>query len=504
MENELVDIVCPNCSALFEARTPPDTRRGPWDLSLEEADVRCPFCEWEFRIDGNGTVSDDGEVEPEAELEIDSEGDLTVAREDDEAFPPWHGMASERRHSEVRREGQDDDGEPESDEEGFDDWMLICGPVAALCPGCGHSFKEVWLGPVWCPDCEWWFRVDSDLPETGQDEAVENLFDFTARDFTGPTPARPLIVSPTGDGDATTIGAALDRADPGRRILVRPGLYEEELIVRARVEILGDGPRDQIILVGRMNPCLTLECSTAVVRGLTLRGLGRMSNRKYAAVDLWYGQVADCDITSDSLACVQMRDGELRSCQIHDGEQAGVLGTGGCVEDCDIFHNAGPGVRVVHGGTLVISRCRIHDGYAEGVLIDFGTRGLVVDCDIFGNAKAGVTIRGDRTLLWKCRIHDGETDGLLIPRVGVGAIEHCAIFGNVHHGVRIAGGSLYAWHCRIHDGRGTGVRIRRGGVTEFHDCEICHNAQAGITAPRGARPVLRRCRIHDNHRIEHP
>ena len=43
-------------------------------------------------------------------------------------------------------------------------------------------------------------------------------------------------------GDFATVGAAIKAAKPGDRILVRPGLYEEGLVVDKPLEILGDGP----------------------------------------------------------------------------------------------------------------------------------------------------------------------------------------------------------------------------------------------------------------------
>ena len=45
-----------------------------------------------------------------------------------------------------------------------------------------------------------------------------------------------------GRGDFTTVSAAIKAAKPGDRILVRPGLYEEGLVVDKPLEILGDGP----------------------------------------------------------------------------------------------------------------------------------------------------------------------------------------------------------------------------------------------------------------------
>jgi pectin methylesterase-like acyl-CoA thioesterase len=44
-----------------------------------------------------------------------------------------------------------------------------------------------------------------------------------------------------GRGEFTTVSAAIEAAEPSARILIRPGLYEEALIVDKPLEIVGDG-----------------------------------------------------------------------------------------------------------------------------------------------------------------------------------------------------------------------------------------------------------------------
>ena len=39
-----------------------------------------------------------------------------------------------------------------------------------------------------------------------------------------------------------TVGAAIEAARAGDRILVRPGLYSEGLVIEKPLEILGEGP----------------------------------------------------------------------------------------------------------------------------------------------------------------------------------------------------------------------------------------------------------------------
>jgi len=53
------------------------------------------------------------------------------------------------------------------------------------------------------------------------------------------TPIR--VVDPLYRGDYTTITEAIEAANPGDRIIVRPGLYQEGLIVEKPLEIIGEG-----------------------------------------------------------------------------------------------------------------------------------------------------------------------------------------------------------------------------------------------------------------------
>src|SRR5262245_52633954 len=81
MSTERIDVRCPNCGSVFEVARPLDLRRWLWDPRSEKQ-IDCPVCTWEFCIDSEGEVSDDGDVENEWEFEIDAEGELVFAQED--------------------------------------------------------------------------------------------------------------------------------------------------------------------------------------------------------------------------------------------------------------------------------------------------------------------------------------------------------------------------------------------------------------------------------------
>src|SRR5207302_6836010 len=56
-------------------------------------------------------------------------------------------------------------------------------------------------------------------------------------------PPTTLVVAPTGPADCTTVTQAIRKASPNARILVRPGRYEEGMVLDKPLEIVGDGPR---------------------------------------------------------------------------------------------------------------------------------------------------------------------------------------------------------------------------------------------------------------------
>ena len=113
---------------------------------------------------------------------------------------------------------------------------------------------------------------------------------------------------PIRRGDFATVGAAIKAAKPGDRILVRPGLYEEGLVVDKPLEILGDGPVADIEIRARGASVLAFQASIGRVANLTLRQAGGEGN--WFGVDITQGRLdlEGCDISSQSLACVAIRD----------------------------------------------------------------------------------------------------------------------------------------------------------------------------------------------------
>jgi len=82
-----------------------------------------------------------------------------------------------------------------------------------------------------------------------------------------------IVVDQSGGGDFTTIAEAVDMAQDGDTILVRPGTYDEAVVITRDITLAGDGTREDIVISSNGDdPLLSITDSDADVSNLTLLG----------------------------------------------------------------------------------------------------------------------------------------------------------------------------------------------------------------------------------------
>lgn len=306
-------------------------------------------------------------------------------------------------------------------------------------------------------------------------------------------PPKTLIVDPEG-GDYRRISQALEVATPGTRIIVRPGLYRDALLIDQKVEIIGDGPARDIVIEERRNDsCLTMRADEAIVRNISLRSRAGIG---YAAVMIRRGRLLleNCDITSTAEAsCIDIHgpdaDPIIRGCRIHGSQGSGVLisnGGKGTIEHCRIYENGKQGIEVANGGNPTIQNCRIQDQKGCGVWVGENARGVIDDCDIQGSALAGVEIgAGGRPHIKDCRIHDGHQCGVLVVDNGQGIIESCHIHSNAASGVEVRSGRPSVLQCTINGNSHLGVWFHDAGGGDVEGCDLTGNGRGGCLIEQG-------------------
>ncbi|TAA74373.1 MAG: F-box protein 11 [Candidatus Electronema aureum] len=190
----------------------------------------------------------------------------------------------------------------------------------------------------------------------------------------------------------STITGALKAAEPGTRIIVKPGLYEEGIVIDKPVEIVGDGDRNKIVIQANGEDAVLFRANNGKVSNLTIKQTGKGNQ---CAVNISCGRldIEDCDISSQGYACVLIHSGAnpcLRRNRIHNGNGIGVIVTlkgKGIIEHNEIFANTQVGVRIREGGSPTLRHNRITQHGKVGIDVSQAGGGIFADNDLRGNAK---------------------------------------------------------------------------------------------------------------------
>ncbi|MFC1705531.1 right-handed parallel beta-helix repeat-containing protein [Planctomycetota bacterium] len=313
-----------------------------------------------------------------------------------------------------------------------------------------------------------------------------------------------IVVSPDGSTSYRTISSAMERAQPGDRILVLPGVYKETLKITMDLEIAGDGPREKILVDGIAGCCLESTAEEASVRGLTLRG-HKGSDAAPAVVSITQGKLLleDCDIACGGLAGIAIvgpeTDPTIRGCRVLDCGTDGVLATSRCkgtIEDCQLSGN-GIGIRSIDGAEPVVRACSISESLQNGVAVFQKGRGTFDECHIFQNQHPGIAYGGGANPVFRrCKIYDNPSDGVAV-KDGNGRLTSCEIFRNDGHGISVEnGGSPTIDDCSIHNNGANGVSVAKNGRGKLRGCDLYANRQ-NLVVFDGGNPAVSNCTIRD-------
>jgi parallel beta-helix repeat protein len=314
-----------------------------------------------------------------------------------------------------------------------------------------------------------------------------------------------LVVDPWGRGDHTGIGAAVAAAEPGSRILVRPGLYEESLVVDKPLEIIGDGPVIDVVVHARGTTTLTFAANIGRITNLTLRQSGEPDEGYGLQISQGRLELTDCDISCRSRSGVVILGGadpRLRGNRVHDCARYGIAvesGGLGTLEDNDISANLS-GVLVTGASNPTCRRNQFRHNSRSGILVTEGGLGIFEDNEVTASGIAGVEVWEDGSpALRRNHIHHNSGDGIHVGDRGRGLFEDNVIASNGFDGVRIRNaGNPVLRRNKIHHNAWNGVGSYDEGLGFIEDNDITDNHKFGVAVAATAEPIIRGNRIGAN------
>jgi F-box protein 11 len=320
-------------------------------------------------------------------------------------------------------------------------------------------------------------------------------------------PAGDIVVAANGGGRYKSLAEAVRLAPAGARIRVKPGVYKGGVVLDKKLEIVGDGPRQDIVLESIGYPCIEMGTDEALIKGLTLSSeVGEFSGDCFTvAIPKGRLVVEDCDIRSKGSVCVGiLNEGSsprLSNCDIHDG-RAGVVfrqGSAGLVEKCNIHNHLMSGVVVSGKSAPMLRDCTITNCAQNGVYVFDHAAGEFESCTLTRNGNVGVGLDQEAaTVFQHCTIEEGSGVGVLTGTKSHGQLILCIIRGNAKDGVMIrTGAETIFTQCKIQRNKVGGVYVDQAGGT-LAKCEITDNDQDGVFINQGNNTTVKGCDVLRN------
>jgi hypothetical protein len=491
-------VICPCCDNRFDTGGPDEPV--------------CPCCGWEFVADGDGFVTDDGDLDREPlytlndDGEPDAEGLFSLhcpycAHRIEVSEPgvgrcPWC-----RRTVPVNDWGEVDDettahclcpcgeGVLQACSGAEDAQCLVCGRITRLdhippdpdgepCPNCDWGGDEdddygmpirLSNGRARCPHCDYEYDL---FPRNEDDDWFEGPAG-PPEDDVPEEEWHTVVVAADGSGDFASISAARESWSWRKMcIVVRPGRYVDRFTCRGDTLIVADGPPGSVQVVSPQGPCLSVNVAMLdeVVRlvGLTLT----VGEGAAPVVNITEGRCFLNDCTIDGGGAVGLHidapsaRAHLRRCRIVGCGQPGALVEERGLATLDECVLDGTGAEVLAGGRLRLTRCRIARSVAEGVCLRRDAEARLQDCVIEGSAGVGVAADQAHVRLERCRVTEGAS-------VGLGVVEAAAVLDD----------------CTLERNAGPQLAVRLRGRAVVRDGRI----EGGILATGRSRLLLEDC-----------
>jgi hypothetical protein len=202
---------------------------------------------------------------------------------------------------------------------------------------------------------------------------------------------------------AHTIQEAVDVSASGDTVWVTNGIYalSAQIAITNGITVASVNDSTATVVDGQDSVrCFLLQHEEAEVRGFTIRnGLADdgSGSRGGGVRILGGGTLRNCVVVSNTASYrgggINLNGGHVSGCLVAYNTALTIasavgIDDAGVVEECEIRHNQGIGVRMDEGGTLRDSTVRHNTG--TGVLLDDG--GLVENCLVMENGSTGISI----------------------------------------------------------------------------------------------------------------
>jgi stage V sporulation protein K len=315
-----------------------------------------------------------------------------------------------------------------------------------------------------------------------------------------------LVVASDGSGDFSSIAEALKRIEPCGLVIVRPGVYAEELNLTQPVELAGEGDRMLIWIETpvRNGLAIRVACERAALTNLSIRakGAGGVALALGGGSGSTHLVLEDCDLHGGRLAlALEAASASLSGCKL-SAPIAGAAGiqlahyTDVAIESTTI-ESEGIAVDARNGDKLTISDCKVESDTCGLCLSGTGEGALVRGCSFQGGSRSSIALLDGKLTLLETTIEQAATGVQLSGRETRARIERCSIKSCETGLALLEGASATIYGSRVERSRGRALLATSGGRPELVDCELAGSDGDVVACEDSGWALLRDCQLRD-------
>ncbi|RSS58288.1 right-handed parallel beta-helix repeat-containing protein, partial [Streptomyces sp. WAC06614] len=310
------------------------------------------------------------------------------------------------------------------------------------------------------------------------------------------------VCAEAADASFRTIGDALQAARSGAVISVRPGRYEENLVITKMVTITAEEHRGSVRIAPPRGAVVQVVAEAVQLTGLVLQG----QDEDLPALDVPRGQAAlqDCEVVGGSWTAVLTRQQgalAMRGCRVVNPVGAGIVETSSghsVIEDCVIEHLGTSALVIGEKANPKVRNCVMRDARGNGICANGEGRGTIEGCEISATDKPAVALEeNSSTRVLRTTVRDCAM-GVYVATAARAVLEDCAVTGTAGHGIAVAGGSdPVVRRCRTSRTRGHGIHVAARSRGTFEECEISGADSIGLWVEESSSPSFARTTVRD-------
>nr|WP_221382674.1 right-handed parallel beta-helix repeat-containing protein [Actinoplanes polyasparticus] len=305
-----------------------------------------------------------------------------------------------------------------------------------------------------------------------------------------------ITVDQSAGSGYRTLGAALAVASDGAVVNVRPGTYQENVILTRIVTIRAENGPGTVRIAPPSGIPVALVAESAALNGLSVRAADQQS----PAVALTAGQlsVTECELEAAAWTAVFVRDrGSLimRDSRVTNAAGAGVVvtsNTGSTLADCRVEDLGTSGVVVAEHGNLQVLACVVREAKGNGICINGHGTILVEDTEISGTGKpAFAAEQQSEAVVRRLTVREARGVGIYLATTGASTLEDCRVDGSNADGVFIGERCAPTLRrLRVSGAQRSGFRFTGRSAGRIDECVATKVAGIGVSIDAKSTPEL--------------